>query len=350
MKISDILARWYDDHKRDLPWRKTGDPYAIWVSEIILQQTRVIQGIDYYHNFMSHFPDLQSLAESKIEEVLRVWQGLGYYSRARNMHTAARQLIMDFGGVFPSSYGEILKLKGIGPYTAAAIASIVFNEPRAVIDGNVHRVIARLFGLFEPPGLVGEKCGICMQADALLDRSRPGIHNQAVMEFGALVCTPANPSCLICPLQKHCAAYGKNQVKELPVRSKKIKQKHRYFHYLIMHSGDRFLIRQRTTKDIWQHLFEFPLIETPRPTSPGRLMESQSWKELFTDSRNKPLRVSKNIKHILTHQVIHAKFYHLDYFPGDQAIISSFQEVYLSEIGNYPVPKLIENYLEILID
>ncbi len=350
MKISDILARWYDDHKRDLPWRKTEDPYAIWVSEIILQQTRVVQGINYYQNFMSHFPDLPSLAETKIEEVLKVWQGLGYYSRARNMHTAARQIIMDFDGVFPTSYGEILKLKGIGPYTAAAIASIAFNEPRAVIDGNVHRVIARLFGLFEPPGMAGEKCGICRQADALLDRTRPGTHNQAIMEFGALVCTPANPSCLTCPLQKHCAAYGKNQVKELPVRSQKIKQKHRYFHYLIMHSGDKILIRQRTGKDIWQHLYEFPLIETPRSMSPGSLMESPYWKEIFMHRWNKPLRVSRNIRHILTHQVIHAKFYHLDYFPGDQAIKSSFLEVSLSEIGKYPVPKLIENYLEILID
>lgn len=350
MKISDILARWYDDHKRDLPWRKTKDPYAIWVSEIVLQQTRVVQGIDYYHNFMNRFPDLQSLTDAKIEEVLRVWQGLGYYSRARNMHAAAGQMIMDHGGKFPSSYGEMLKLKGIGPYTAAAIASIAFNEPRAVVDGNVHRLIARLFGLFEPPGLAGAKCGICRQAEALLDQSKPGLHNQAVMEFGALVCTPANPSCRSCPLQKYCAAFGNNQVKELPVRSKKIKQKQRYFHYLIMHSGNRILIRQRTGKDIWQHLFEFPLIETPRPISPGRLMESPSWQQIFMHGGGKPIRVSKIIRHILTHQVIHAKFYHLEYFPADNEFKSSFQEVPLSEIGNYPVPKLIENYLEILID
>ena len=234
MKIGDILACWYNDHKRDLPWRQTKDPYAIWVSEIVLQQTRVAQGIDYYHNFMARFPDLQSLAEAEIEEVLRVWQGLGYYSRARNMHAAAEQVIVDYGGEFPSSYGEMLKLKGIGPYTAAAIASIAFNEPRAVIDGNVHRVIARLFGLFEAPGLARAKCGICRQADAMLDRTRPANHNQAIMEFGALICTPANPSCLSCPLQKYCVAFGKNQVHELPVRKKKIKQKHRYFHYLIL--------------------------------------------------------------------------------------------------------------------
>ena len=191
MKIGDILACWYNDHKRDLPWRKTKDPYAIWVSEIILQQTRVAQGIDYYHNFMARFPNLHSLAEAEIKEILKVWQGLGYYSRARNMHAAAEQVIVDYGGEFPSSYGEMLKLKGIGPYTAAAIASIAFNKPRAVIDGNVHRVIARLFGLFEAPGLARAKCGICRQADALLDRTSPGNHNQAIMEFGALVCTPA---------------------------------------------------------------------------------------------------------------------------------------------------------------
>ena len=350
MKISDILARWYDDHKRDLPWRKTRDPYAIWVSEIVLQQTRVVQGIDYYHNFINRFPDLQRLAEAKIEEVLRVWQGLGYYSRARNMHTAAGQMMRDYGGVFPSSYEEMLKLKGIGPYTAAAISSIAFNEPRSVIDGNVHRVIARLFGLFEPPGMAGVKCEICRKADALLDRAEPGIHNQAIMEFGALVCTPANPSCRSCPLQEHCEAFMKNQVMELPVRNKKIKQKHRYFHYLIMHSENSILMRQRTGKDIWQQLFEFPLIETSGPMSPGRLIESPSWKQMFIHEQGKPVRVSKMMRHILTHQVIHARFYHLDYFPADNAFQSSFQEVPLSEIGKFPVPKLIENYLEILID
>ena len=350
MRISEILVRWYHDHKRDLPWRKTKDPYAIWVSEIILQQTRVVQGIDYFHRFMNRFPDLQSLAEARIEEVLRVWQGLGYYSRARNMHAAAEQVIMDYGGVFPSSYREMLKLKGIGPYTAAAIASIAFNEPRAVIDGNVHRVLARLFGLFEPPGVAGAKCGICRQAEALLDRARPGTHNQAIMEFGALVCTPANPSCRSCPLQTQCTAFIKNQVKELPVRSKQIKQKQRYFHYFIMQSENGILIGQRTGKDIWQHLFEFPLIETARPISPARLMESPSWNQLFMNSQVKPVRVSKIIRHILTHQVIHAKFYHMDNFPDDNIIKSSFQEVPLSAIGKYPVPKLIENYLEILID
>jgi A/G-specific adenine glycosylase len=350
VKISDILALWYDDHQRDLPWRKTKDPYAIWVSEIILQQTRVMQGIDYYHSFMNRFPDLQSLAQANIEQVLKVWQGLGYYTRARNMHAAAGQMVMDYAGAFPSTYPEILKLKGIGPYTAAAIASIAFNEPKAVIDGNVHRVIARIFGLFEPPGLAGAKCRICRHAEDLLDRDKPGIHNQAIMEFGALVCTPANPSCDSCPLQKHCAAFLKDMVKELPVRSRQIKKKDRYFHYFIIRSDDRILIRQRTDRDIWQHLFEFPLIETPRPISSGRLMESTSWNQWFMNSRVKPVRVSKIIRHTLTHQVIHAKFYHLDSFPADNGIKSSFQAVPLSELGKFPVPKLIENYLEKLID
>jgi len=310
----------------------------------------VAQGVDYYHKFISRFPDLPSLAKAEIEEVLKVWQGLGYYSRARNMHTAARQIMMDYGGVFPSAYEEMIRLKGIGPYTAAAIASIAYNEPRAVLDGNVHRVIARLFGLFEPPGVTGAKCGICQRADTLLDRKEPGIHNQAIMEFGALVCTPSNPSCRSCPLQEHCEAFLKNQVTELPVRSHKVKQKHRYFHYLIMQSGSNILMRQRTGKDIWQHLFEFPLIETSGPISPRRLMESPSWKAIFRHKRGEPVRVSKMIRHILTHQVIHAKFYHLDYFPADNAHKSPFQEVSLSEISKFPVPKLIENYLEILID
>ena len=336
--------------KETFPGEKSKDPYSIWVSEIILQQTRVVQGIDYYHRFMNRFPDLQSLAEANIEQVLKVWQGLGYYSRARNMHAAAGQIITDHGGKFPSTYPEMLELKGIGPYTAAAIASIAFNEPRAVIDGNVHRVIARIFGLFEPPGLAGEKCGICRHAEDLLDRDKPGIHNQAIMEFGALVCTPANPSCESCPLQKHCVAFVKGLVKELPVRSKYMKKKHRYFHYLIIRSDDRILIRERTGKDIWQHLFEFPLIETPHPISPGRLMESLTWNQWFMNSRVKPVRVSKTIRHTLTHQVIHAKFYHLDSFPADKVLKSSFQAVSFAELVKFPVPKLIENYLEILID
>jgi A/G-specific adenine glycosylase len=349
VKISDILARWYLDHRRDLPWRKTKDPYAIWVSEIILQQTRVAQGIDYYHRFMNRFPDLQSLAEAHIEEVLKVWQGLGYYARARNMHAAALQVVEEHGGAFPATYQEMLKLKGIGPYTAAAIASIAYDEPRAVMDGNVHRVIARLFGVFEPPRPAGEKCVICRRAEDLLDHVEPGIHNQAIMEFGALVCTPANPSCQSCPLGKQCSAYATGQVEQLPVRNKNIKKKHRYFHYFIIISGNRVLVRQRTGKDIWQHLFEFPMIETSGPVSPGRLMESPSWKQLFMDRRIKPFRMSKIIRHNLTHQVIHARFYHLDSFPVDGPK-SSFQEVPLAGLGKFPVPKLIENYLEILID
>ena len=350
MKIRKILAGWYKDHKRDLPWRRTRDPYAIWVSEIILQQTRVIQGKDYYLRFMERFPDVRLLAGSKIEEVMRVWQGLGYYSRARHMHAAASQIIREYGGIFPSDYQEILKLKGIGPYTAAAIASIAFNKPHVVIDGNVHRVLARLFGLSEPPGRKGPDCQICVKAEAILDRTDPGNHNQALMEFGALVCLPANPACPSCPLQALCKAYALNRVGELPVRGKPTKQRHRYFHYFVLHTDSRILIRQRTEKDIWQQLFDLPLIETPRPTSTGQLMESPSWKALFGNSQAKPVKVSRIFKHTLTHQVIHAKFYHLDYLPENWALNPSFRVVPLSEISKFPVPKLIENYLKILMD
>ena len=350
MKISKILAGWYDEHKRDLPWRKTRDPYAIWISEIILQQTRVNQGKDYYLRFMNRFPDVRRLAGSKIEEVMRIWQGLGYYSRARHMHAAAGQIIREHGGVFPSEYSEILNLKGIGPYTAAAIASIAFNKPHVVIDGNVHRVLARLFALSEPPGKSGPGCQICDRAEILLDRDDPGSHNQALMEFGALVCTPASPACAVCPLQAYCKAYADNRVKELPVRGKPVKRRNRYFHYFIIHTGSGILIRQRTGRDIWQNLFDFPLIETPGPTSLGRLMDSPSWKDLFGNSRARPTRTSGVIKHTLTHQVIHAKFYHME----DPSIpilpASSFRNVTLAEIGQFAVPRLIENYLELLMD
>jgi A/G-specific adenine glycosylase len=350
VKISNILAAWYQDHKRDLPWRLTRDPYAIWVSEIILQQTRVLQGVEYYRSFMEQFPDLRSLAEARLEKVLRIWQGLGYYSRARNMHAAAHQIVMDHGGVFPSTYQEMLTLKGIGPYTAAAISSIAFNEPQAVVDGNVHRVLARLFGIYEPYSTAGSKCKICQQAEVLLDRSEPGIHNQAIMEFGALVCTPANPSCQFCNLQTHCTAFKNNLVNELPVRNKAIKRKQRYFHYFIVNSDNGILIRQRTGKDIWQDLYDFPLIETPRQETLKGLIKSPNWHQWFGDNEVRPDRISKIFRHILTHQVIHAKFYHLAHVPPDMLTGSPFLEVPISEISKYPVPKLIENYLPILSD
>ena len=246
---------------------------------------------------MSRFPDIHRLAGADIEEVMKVWQGLGYYTRARNMHTAANQLVRDYQGVFPSTYRELLALRGIGPYTAAAISSIAFNEPRAVVDGNVHRVIARLFGLFEPPRPAGSPCRICRQADALLNREKPGIHNQALMEFGALVCTPVQPSCESCPLNEYCFAYTQGRVRELPVRTKPNKQKNRYFHYLIMSRGNRILLRQRTDKDIWQHLFEFPMIETSRPLSPARLLNTPSWKQFFPDGPVRPHKISGTIRH-----------------------------------------------------
>jgi A/G-specific adenine glycosylase len=349
VKISETLIRWYQHNKRDLPWRKTKDPYAIWVSEIILQQTRVSQGIDYYRRFMHLFPDLESLAGATIEEVLKAWQGLGYYSRARNLHAAAIQIVHVHGGRFPSNYRELMGLKGIGTYTAAAIASIAFNEPRAVIDGNVHRVIARLFGLSDPPGRRGPGA-ISRQAAELLDEASPGTYNQAIMEFGALVCTPVNPSCVSCPLQECCIAYRCGQVDELPVKGKNIRQRHRYFHYLIIRTGDRILVRQREKRDIWQHLFEFPLIETSRPTSPARLMESPSWNQLFMSREVRPARVSGTIRHMLTHQVIHARFYHLDNLPSGLVPGLPFREVPFTDISQLPVPKLIENYLDRLID
>jgi A/G-specific adenine glycosylase len=349
VKISEILIRWYHDHKRDLPWRKTRDPYAIWVSEIILQQTRVSQGIDYYYRFMKRFPDLESLAGAETGEVLKAWQGLGYYARARNMHAAALQMVRVHGGKFPSTYRELLGLNGIGPYTAAAIASIAFNEPRAVIDGNVHRVIARLYGLSDPPGRSASGA-ISRQAAMLLDESAPGIYNQAIMEFGALVCTPASPSCGSCPLQESCSAYQRGQVDVFPVKDKNIRRRHRYFHYFIIRSGDSILVRQRDKKDIWQELFEFPLIETSRSTAPERLLESPSWNQLFLSREVRPARISRIIRHMLTHQVIHARFYHLDGIPAGLAPGLSFREVPLAEISKLPVPKLIENYLDRLMD
>jgi A/G-specific adenine glycosylase len=350
VKIRDILSSWYRRHKRDLPWRHTRDPYAIWVSEIILQQTRVTQGIDYYLRFLEHFPDLKSLADASTEEILKVWQGLGYYSRARNMHAAAAQIIREHKGIFPSTYKEMLKLKGIGPYTAAAIASMAFDEPRAVIDGNVHRVIARIFEVYEPPERDAAKSEIRRHAEALLDPVHPGVHNQAIMEFGALVCTPVKPSCQSCPLQLYCMAFKQDLVKDLPVRQKSASKKNRYFHYLIIRTGNWVLITQRTGKDIWKDLFEFPLIETPRASSPEHFMESGAWRKFFENGDIRPVKISGVIKHTLTHQVIHARFYHLEDIPSEPPGSSSYRRVPFTELDRYPVPKLIENYLNILND
>lgn len=259
--FSESIISWYSQNARELPWRKTKDPYVIWLSEIVLQQTRVVQGLPYFYRLLDAFPTVIELANAEEDKLFRIWQGLGYYSRARNLHKTAK-LIADAGGKFPSSYADLIKLPGIGPYTAAAIASFAFDEPKPVVDGNVFRILARHFGLNVDISHSSARKIFTDLAEELIPQDQPAIFNQAIMEFGSLQCSPS-PTCSTCPLQFTCVAFSENRIQELPVKSKKKSQKERYFAYFIIEKNGKILVRQRVSKDIWQGLWEFYLVELP---------------------------------------------------------------------------------------
>ena len=347
MNFTKILTKWYEKNKRDLPWRRTNDPYRIWVSEIILQQTRIEQGWDYYLRFLKKFPDLYALAEAEEEEVLKLWQGLGYYSRARNIHAAAQEIMTLHQGIFPQTYDGIRKLKGIGDYTAAAISSIAFGIPSPVVDGNVLRLFSRFFGIREPVDTPKGKIAVLEKAKKLISHECPGEFNQAIMEFGALQCK-LTPDCKICPLKSGCVAFKENCISEYPVKSKKQGQRTRYFHYLFITTGKgqerSVFLKKRTGNDIWKNLFDFPLIETREMVSHKKLVLSKEWNDLFSGMKLALLKESKTYRHILTHQVIMAKFYHLE-IPGNEML--PFLKVHITEVRKYPVSRLIEKYLEL---
>ena len=336
MIFEEEITRWYKLNKRDLPWRKTRDPYLIWLSEIILQQTRVNQGLSYYEKFSEKYPTVQDLANEKEDEVLKLWQGLGYYSRARNMHFTAKYIVENLNGKFPSSYDEILKLKGVGEYTAAAVASFSFNEKKAVLDGNVFRLLSRYFGIHLPIDSSAGKKEFKSLANDLILEKEPGTYNQAVMEYGALVCTPKVPSCKSCRLSINCEALSKNEVDILPLKSKKINKRDRFFNFLVITDGESTYLQQRLEKDIWIRLFQFPLLETEQEISS---IENNP----LIDSKHYLVNVSDH-KHLLSHQTVYAKFW---LFKSETALPqnSKFKIVSISEIHNYAVPKLIENYL-----
>ena len=336
MIFEEEITRWYKLNKRDLPWRNTRDPYLIWLSEIILQQTRVNQGLSYYEKFSEKYPTVQDLANEKEDEVLKLWQGLGYYSRARNMHFTAKYIVENLNGKFPSSYDEILKLKGVGEYTAAAVASFSFDEKKAVLDGNVFRLLSRYFGIHLPIDSSAGKKEFKSLANDLILEKEPGTYNQAIMEYGALVCTPKVPSCKSCRLSINCEALSKNEVDILPLKSKKINKRDRFFNFLVITDGESAYLQQRLEKDIWIRLFQFPLLETEQEISS---IENNS----LIDSKHYLVNVSDH-KHLLSHQTIYAKFW---LFKSETALPknSKFKIVSISEIHNYAVPKLIENYL-----
>lgn len=346
MPFTQEIIHWYQQHKRDLPWRNTGDPYRIWLSEIILQQTRVAQGLSYYHTFIDYFPTLQSLADATEETVLRHWQGLGYYSRARNLHKAANMVMEKYNGIFPSSYQQLLTLPGIGEYTASAIASFAANEPYAVLDGNVFRVLARYFGVSEPINSPKGKKEFLLLANQLIDDKQPGTYNQAIMEFGALQCKPQNPLCENCPLAMGCFAFQHKQVNDLPVKLKKAKSRDRYFHYFIIRKGEEILINKRGPGDIWQHLYEFPLIETECSLSTEEMLNHPSILQTFGSDFTIIYR-SEAYKHILSHQNIYARFYELRGPMVNLHKKDSWNYVFIKELDKLAKSKLIVSFFEL---
>lgn len=340
MKFSNILVQWYLQNKRDLPWRQTRNPYYIWLSEIILQQTRVDQGMAYYFKFVEHFPNVFALASASEEQVLKLWQGLGYYSRARNLHFSAKYIVNELDGNFPNTYKGILELKGVGDYTASAVASICFNEPTAVVDGNVYRTLARYFGI---DTAINSSKGIKefkQVAQELIDVKIPGTHNQAVMEFGARMCKPQNPDCEICPLNSSCASLASNKVKELPVKDKKIKVRNRYFNYLVIQTDDDKTKLIKREKGIWLNLYEFPLIESSMVIDEVKLIEHEYFKELFHSLDVSVQLFNKEVMvHKLSHQHIYTNFWVV------KAENSKKFDCDWDSVHDYPVSALVNNFL-----
>lgn len=338
-----ILIVWYQQNKRDLPWRAVKNPYFVWVSEIILQQTRVDQGTSYFLRFIERFPDVVSLANAHEDEVLKIWQGLGYYSRARNMHVAALQIKNEFQGLFPCTYTGIRSLKGVGDYTAAAIASISFGFPYPAIDGNVYRVLSRIFGITAPIDISVGKNEFIKLAYLLLDTKDPGIFNEAMMEFGALRCAPKKPLCHECPFQYQCIAFARNEVAKFPVRSKKAKVRDRYFNYLYIRHCEGFYFEKRTQKDIWHNLYQLPLIETQREVTLDEFLSNGQFISLFDKKEIVIGPMGPEIIHQLTHQKLHVRFLEINVL--DDETNFDLIRVHTHETSNYPVPKLIDNFL-----
>jgi len=302
--FSDKLVEWYKLNKRDLPWRETRDPYKVWLSEIILQQTRVNQGMPYYLRFLETFPTIEALASATEHQVLRLWQGLGYYTRARNLHKCAKVVVSRHGGRFPDNFKSLLELPGVGEYTAAAIASFSFKEPVAVVDGNVFRVLARIFGIENEINSPEGKKVFTTLANSLISKKFPDFHNQAIMEFGAVYCVPKNPPCTTCHFQSACFAAQRDLQSELPRKVKPKVSRKRYFYYFVIQRSKSLLMRKREEKDIWHGLYDFHVVERTRPVKSEKLLEEFKDVQFSIDE----VEISHRYKHILTHQIIFAKF------------------------------------------
>ncbi|MBP5260064.1 MAG: A/G-specific adenine glycosylase [Paludibacteraceae bacterium] len=335
MELSNVLQHWFAQHKRELPWRETSDPYRIWVSEIILQQTRVAQGLDYYRRFVERFPSVQDLAEATETEVLRLWQGLGYYSRARNMLKAARQC----QGCFPSHYEDLIQLPGIGDYTAAAVSSFSAGEPHATVDGNVYRVLARWFDLDTPTDTPAGNRLFKQLATEVMDQRHPGAHNQAVMEFGALQCTPGQPDCSRCPVQDGCLAYAHGTVNQRPVKAGKTRQRIRHLYYMDIRMGEDTFLHRRSGRDIWQGLYEMPLWEQETEPSDAQIERRLHGTGYALGGW------SREIRHVLSHQVLLVRFLPVNLLQTNEWL-DRFIRVPVAELDRYPLSRLTLNYLE----
>ncbi|QAA83248.1 A/G-specific adenine glycosylase [Aequorivita sp. H23M31] len=343
-----LLITWYLRHKRELPWRATKDPYKIWLSEIMLQQTRVVQGLPYYLKFIEAYPTVKDLAEAPESDVLKLWQGLGYYSRARNLHATAKMVSNEMNGIFPKTYKNLLKLKGVGDYTASAIASICFDEPEAVVDGNVYRVISRIFGIKTPINSTSGQKKFKELAQNLIDKNQPGTYNQAIMEFGAQYCVPQNPDCENCIFKNMCAAFQTETVSNLPVKIKAKPVKRRYFNYLvILANNERTILQQRLGKGIWHKLYEFPLIETLDEINLNELIALPEFHKQTKDLNIESVVLynEKAVIHKLSHQHLNTRFWIVETSHLKKQAAVGEHDVSISEIDNYAVPVLIENFV-----
>ncbi len=338
MDFTVQLLSWYKQHQRDLPWRKTVNPYHIWLSEVILQQTRVEQGLPYYEAFVYTFPELKNLALADEDAVLKLWQGLGYYSRARNLHHSAKTIFFDLNNHFPSQYREIIKLKGVGPYTAAAIASFAFKEPVGVVDGNVFRFLSRFFGIFDDTSIAKTRSVFQDLVNELISKQHPDLFNQALMDFGAIICVPVNPKCEKCPFQEQCYAFQNREISKLPVKNKKISVKNRYFHFLIIKNQEKVALQQRQSKDIWEKLYQFPLLETKNN------QEEKTWQQLQNLYPNDNIKkiTSNSIKHKLSHQQLHLDFYEIE---SNELKTDAFF-VDKSSLDKYAFPIVLWNFIK----
>jgi A/G-specific adenine glycosylase len=346
--FSRILLQWDHEHNnRRMPWKGEKDPYKIWLSEVILQQTRVEQGLNYYNNFIRTFPDVHKLAKAPAKKVFKLWEGLGYYSRCRNLIASAKYISKDLKGKFPDTYETIKELKGIGPYTAAAISSFAFNLPYAVLDGNVFRVLARIFGINTPIDSTEGKKKFVALANKLLDKKQPGLYNQAIMDFGAVICKPV-PLCNQCPFKKTCFAFLNNKIKELPVKDKKIKIKKRWFYYLVIEYDNKTAIRQRIEKDIWQELFEFPMIEANKEQDLKIILADAEKNGLLKKKNYQVISVSPFYKQQLSHQLIAGRFITIKLKKnpgnGNKRIAIGWLWPAKNRLQKYPFPGIINEY------